>query len=357
VKPILFWCTALSRALSPCLVGKAALRHAAGLVLASQLLACGQPAVPPVRIAISQFPPYEFFYLAQEMGYFRDAGVDVRIVEFQGLADAAHAVRDGRVDAIATTAADLVTLRARDRVDLRAAWVISVSEGADVILGRPNITSLNDLKGRSIGLELDSVGAVVLDSALEQAGLTWAAVQPVGLGQLGGEEALINGRLDALVTYPPVSTRLVKDHGMKVLFDTRAIPGKVLDVLAVRTELSANRADSVRRIIDAYERAKALYAARPAQALQIMARREQTDEETFQRALTDGLRLVEATTQADYMRPGGRLELALGEAAAVMQGIGLIGAAPPAGDMIFRLPEVPKVLHEKRSDQQPPEKK
>ena len=46
---------------------------------------CSPEPKAELRVGINAWPGYEFLYLAQEKGFYRDEGVAVRIIEFNSL--------------------------------------------------------------------------------------------------------------------------------------------------------------------------------------------------------------------------------------------------------------------------------
>lgn len=59
-------------------------------------LGCSPHRAGTLRVGLNSWPGYEFLYLAQEKGYFREEEVDVRIVEFMSLSDARAPTNAGR---------------------------------------------------------------------------------------------------------------------------------------------------------------------------------------------------------------------------------------------------------------------
>ena len=59
------------------------LAAAFGLILV--LASCAPKDPAPLRIGINAWPGYEFIYLAQVQGYYKDVGIAVDIVEFNSL--------------------------------------------------------------------------------------------------------------------------------------------------------------------------------------------------------------------------------------------------------------------------------
>lgn len=287
-----------------------------------------------IQIGINDFPSYELLYLAQEKGFYRDEGVQVRIVEFASLSDAARAFGNKQLDAIATTLVDLVIADQNDPGNMKAGWVLHESTGADTILGGTQVRNINDLYGRRVGLETTSVGLLVLGRALQLHNMALKDVKLVNLDPLSGESALARGEIDALVTYAPYSVRLAKKPGIRKIFDTRAIPGEIVDVLAFSAELVTGRASDIKRIVRAYMRAQSFLREQPEQAIAIMAQRERIDASSFRQVLENDLHLLTAKEQAAYLQSGARLEQQIGLTAEYLQHVGIAKVAPDARRMV-----------------------
>ena len=82
--------------------------------------------------------------------------------------------------------------------------VTDISNGADVILAKPEIQSLKDLKGRRVGVDSTALGAFVITRALGQVGLSPKDIEIVSLGVSEQERAFKQGIVDAVVTFEPV---------------------------------------------------------------------------------------------------------------------------------------------------------
>ena len=289
----------------------------------------------PIQIGINDFPSYELLYLAQEKGFYRDEGVAVRIVEFASLSDAAMALGNKQLDAIATTLVDLVIVNQHDPGSVKAGWVINYSNGADVILAGTQVRNIADLKGRRIGLETASIGLLVLGRALQLNSMEFKDVKLVNLDPLSGESALARGEIDALVTYAPYSERLAKKPGIRKIFDSRAIPGEVVDVLAFSAGLVAERASDIKGIIRADMRAQSFLREQPEQAIAIMSQREHIDAESFRKVLENDLHVLTGQEQAAYLQAGGRLEQYISRTTDFLQRTVQIENAPDARRLVF----------------------
>ncbi|MEI7657395.1 MAG: ABC transporter substrate-binding protein [Phycisphaerae bacterium] len=266
-----------------------------------------RPAPRPLRVAINPWPGYEFASLARAKGFFEQEGVDVRLLELSGLGDCVRAFEREQVDGFFGTVTEVLRSRDQSRRDAQVVMVADYSDGADVILARPDIATVAELRGKRIGIETGSLTAFILARALEEAGLGWLDVRTVHMAAMDMAAAMAERKVDAVVTYPPLSLEIVKcGHGREI-FSTRAIPGEVVDVLAFDESCLKTRGDEVRGFLRAFHRAQEYAAAHPAESMAIMAAREGITPEEFAAALTNGVRMLGQADQARFLGREGSL--------------------------------------------------
>jgi NitT/TauT family transport system substrate-binding protein len=295
---------------------------------------CSPQKPAALRVGINPWPGYEFLYLAQEKGFFREAGLEVRLVEFSCLSDARRAYERGQINALGTTVIEVLQIRDHSPRSPQVVQVVDCSDGADVILARPGIADSASLRGARIGLELASLGVYVLARGLEKGGLSLADVKTVSMDQVSMEDAFRKGELDAIVTYPPVSTRLLRDAKANPLFSSAEIPGEVIDVIAVEAEFSTRHPGEVAKLLRAHHRAVAYAQQDPADACRIMAEREGITPEEFRAVLAGGIRPLSESDQADYLRPDGKLATVIDASARILRQSGQING-PDRGGTAF----------------------
>jgi NitT/TauT family transport system substrate-binding protein len=273
----------------------------------------------PLRIGLNAWPGYEFLYLAQERGFYQDAGVLVQLVEFSSLSDARRAYERGQIDGLGTTVIEVLQAHQVTNRTLQVVDVVDYSDGADEVLVRQG---RKDLRGARIGVELGSLGIYVLVRALESQGLTLSDTTVLNLDQLSMQEAFHAGEIDALVTYPPMSLSIKNTKKTTSLYSSANIPGEVVDVIAIDAAVVAERTEDVRRLLSAFHRAKVFAEREPAIALPIMAAREGITPAEFAATLQDGIKLVSAREQADFLRPGGKIAKVMDTADRIMRSAG-----------------------------------
>ena len=185
---------------------------------------------PSLRVGTNVWPGYEPLYIARNLGHYNDQ--TVRLVECSSASQVIHSFRNNNLEVAALTLDEVLLLK-DNGYDVKIILVTDVSDGGDVILGNAGIRRLTDLHGRQVGAESTALGAYVLTQALRSVGMSVADVNVVPLEVDEHERAFSEGKVDAVVTFEPVSSRLIAGGAVR-LFDSTQIPDQIVDVLAVR---------------------------------------------------------------------------------------------------------------------------
>ena len=277
------------------------------LVLGGGVAGCGPRTRAALRVGITAMPTHEFAYLAQTRCFFEREHVNVRLVEFEYLADARRAYERGQLDGCFCTVFEVLQARANSERSPRIVRVVDCSQGFDAVLARPGIAAVESLSGRAVAVEPGSLNLYVLSRALERHRMSLGATRLVGMnpGEMG--EALRTGAVDAAVTYPPASSAIVTAGLARPIFTSAEIPGEVLDVLAFDASVLASRRADVDAFVRAYDEAVAWTAGHRDEAYRIMAAPERITPAELGASLDTGIELVSASQQDGYFSPGGTL--------------------------------------------------
>lgn len=238
----------------------------AGLALAL-LAGCGEAPQLPLRVGLNPWVGYDPLVLARERGLFDPS--DLRVVELETSSESARQLRNGLIEAAGLTLAEAVELAAAG-IDVRVVAVLSLSRGADAVLARPGIASADRLRGGRIGLEDTALASIMLQRLLEAGGLRRDEVSLVVLPVIEHESALKAGRVDAVITFEPVISRL-SSAGFVVVLDSANMAGEVVDVLVVRADALQARPHQVQVLLDAFEAGRREMLARPVEAANALA--------------------------------------------------------------------------------------
>lgn len=258
------------------------------------LAGCFESPRTPVRIGLVVWPPYEIFFLAQDLGYYDD--LDVELVQYGTPAEALRAYQNGLLDGVAMTT-DFFLQTAAHEEGHRTVLVIDESAGGDVLVAQQGIESAHDLVGRRIALEMSILGQFTLARALHLGGVSIDDVELAFADIPEHEDLFVRGEVDAVVTYEPVRTQLL-DRGAALLFDSSSIPGEIVDVLFVRESLVDGRQDALRGLVDGFFRARDRLLAEPL----LMAERVASREGLTPAQYIAALELVELPDRAENQR-------------------------------------------------------
>ena len=136
--------------------------RARALLAGARAAACASPR-PALRIGTNVWIGSEPLYLARELGRL-DPGA-VQLVEYPSASEVLRAFRNQAIDGMVISLDELFGL-AVDGLQPRIILVVDVSHGADVVVGRRGMRTMQDLKGKSVAVESGALGAFVLSRAL-----------------------------------------------------------------------------------------------------------------------------------------------------------------------------------------------
>jgi NitT/TauT family transport system substrate-binding protein len=238
------------------------------------LVSCGKPAgleetPAPLMLGTNVWPGYEPLYLARELDYFSEHAI--RLVEYSSATQVIQAFRNGAVQAAALTLDEALLLR-QNQIDARVVLINDISDGSDVILGRGEIRTLADLRGKRVGVENTALGAFFLARALQLGAIARDEIQLVTLEVDEHVGAFQNGSIDAVVTFEPVRSALLRE-GASLLFDSSQIPGEIVDVIVVRQQDIPVLQPHLQQLINGWYRALDYLESSPDDACGRMARR------------------------------------------------------------------------------------
>lgn len=236
------------------------------------MTACGVTDEPGLRIATNQWIGYELLYLNETISQNQQSEpLRVQLVELLSNSDSLQALSAGTVDGAGLTLDEVISARAAG-LDLKIVLVFDISAGADVLLARPGITRLEDLRGMRVGVEQTGVGALMLESALKTTRLKATDIKLVSLTADQHLAAFRSGKVDALVTFEPFASQIMAT-GAQRLFDSRAIPDSIVDVLAISTKALQANPKTLRALIVRYFKAMDYLRQNPGEATRMMAPR------------------------------------------------------------------------------------
>ena len=275
-------------------------------LLAAVLSGCAPPErVAPLKIGMSPWPGYELLHVAEAHGFLRAEGVDIQLVDYPSLGDTREAFERGQLDGFASSLVEVLHARHTVEREPVIALVVDYSNGPDVLLARNAVRTVADLRGRKVGVELETVSLFLLARALQQAGISMEELEVVPLTQGQMQASLLRGDVDAVVTYPPVSFAIDHLAGFHTLFSSGDMPRELLDVVSVERSVFEARRDEIEGLRRAWHRAVSFYRADPQAAIATIAARERASPADVARALK-GVELIDGLQQAAFLGTAAR---------------------------------------------------
>lgn len=298
--------------------------------LAPWLAACQQVPPEPLKLGMNAWVGYDPFVLARERGLI-DARA-VKVIELSSSSDTLRNFRNHLLDAACLTLDEVLRL-ADQGADVRVVAVLSESAGADVVMARPAVRDLAQLRGRTLAVEATTVGALMLQRLLQAARLQPADVHLINVEATEHIALLRSGRADAAVSYEPLAGAM-RDEGLVPIFDSRQAPGDIVDVLAVSGQALERQPRQVEALLAGWQRGLAAVQQEPDLSAGLLAPgaglAAQQYMDTFK-----GLRFYNATQSLALVSGQPK---ALGQAserlALTLQTMGLIRESPDWGRLL-----------------------
>ena len=236
-----------------CLVGWGACAIAAPMATA-------KPEPGTFTLGLEPWLGYGQLHVAKAQGIFQKQGLEkVDLVTFNEDKDINAALAAGKVDAAAVATHTAMGMIANG-LKVKVVLLLDQSLTADAIIAGADITSLADLKGRTVAFERGATSDILLHRALAAAGLKWSEITPAPMPANAAGMALVSGKVAVAVTYEPyLSLALGSDSRVHMIYSGKDDPGIISDVLVVRDEVIARRPGQVMALIRSWDAALTHY--------------------------------------------------------------------------------------------------
>ncbi|HEY0838313.1 MAG TPA: ABC transporter substrate-binding protein [Azospirillum sp.] len=166
--------------------------------------------------------------LAERLGYFKDAGLNVEISDFGGGAKSLQALIGGSADVVTGAFDHVIQMQAKNQPIMA---VVELGRFPGIVLASVtkagDIKTVQELKGKKIGVTAPGSSTnFMVNYLLVQNGMKPDDVSFIGVG--GGPSAVAavkRGDIDAISNLDPVMSQLENDGDVKVIADTRTLEG------------------------------------------------------------------------------------------------------------------------------------
>jgi NitT/TauT family transport system substrate-binding protein len=266
-----------------------------GLTLSLAIFAMRPASADPITVGYSDWPGWVAWQVAIDKGWFKDAGLDVKFQWFDYSASM-EAFAAGKIDANCMTNGDTLVTGAGGGKGIMI-MLTDYSNGNDMIVAKPGIKTLEELKGKKVGLEVGLVEHLLLLNGLKKLGMAESDVTLVNSKTNETPQVLASGQVDAIGAWQPISGQAMKSlPGSRPVYTSADAPGLIYDVLAVNPASLNARHDDWMKLLKVWDRV-VHYINDPVtqdDAVKIMAARVGLEPEVY-KPLLKGTHLIDLT--------------------------------------------------------------
>lgn len=231
-----------------------------------------------ITIAATTFPASAPVYVAEEKGFFADEGLDAEVLVYEaGIVTLEDAIA-GKVD-YATVAETPIARKSLENKAFKILMSIAEVDRANYIIARTDrgIESAENLRGKRIGFVPGTTGDFFLHIYLTTSRIPSSAIKEVQLTPDQSASALLEGKVDAVSTWPPFTEELKRKLGDRALvLDEPGLYTMYWNVVT-GARPSAPDVDTSGRLIRAVSKAEEYMETHPAEAIAIAARKCEMD--------------------------------------------------------------------------------
>jgi len=254
--------------LSGCVAGEDA--AAGGADQAGAADASGEWSADTLDVDFATYNPLSL--IVKDQGFLEDTlGDDVEVTWTQsaGSNKANELLRAGAVD-VGSTAGSAALLARSNGSPIKTIDIYSQPEwSALVVPGASDITSVEQLKGKSVAATKGTDPYFFLLQSLDAAGLSQSDVTVQNLQHADGRAALENGSVDAWAGLDPIMAASQAEAGTELLY--RNVDFNTYGFLNATEEFLDTSPDLAQAVVDAYEEARAWAEDNPDETAAILA--------------------------------------------------------------------------------------
>lgn len=226
-----------------------------------------------VTMAFCTWTGYAPMFIAQEQGYFEDAGIDMDIKVIEDESTYASLITKGDIQFLATAQDPNIKMFANG-ADSKYVLTMDESYGADGLVATADIKTLDDLKGKSVALDKSASSYYFFLQALENSSsLTEEDIDVQDMGDTTeAGVAFMGGKVDAAIMWEPeLSNALEEVKGAHTVVTSKDFPDTISDSLVVNADYAEENPEVVEAVEDAWYKAVDYLNENPEEAYEDMA--------------------------------------------------------------------------------------
>jgi NitT/TauT family transport system substrate-binding protein len=165
--------------------------------------------------------------------------IEINVTQINDYIESINQYTSGGYDGCVMTNMDALTIPAAGGVDSTALIVGDFSNGNDGIILKGE-DELSAIEGQRVNLVELSVSHYMLARGLETVGLTERDLTVVNTSDADLVSAYTSDDVTAVATWNPLLSEILKTPDSNLVFDSSQIPGEIIDLMVVNTEVLKN---------------------------------------------------------------------------------------------------------------------
>lgn len=201
----------------------------------------------PLRIEFTQWWGDYTLLVAQEKGFFEKYGVQVEPVYYDIFSKTYPDLASGQLDGALIAVGDTININRSSPMTIIAVYD---NGGDDAVIVGPEINSIEDLKGKTIGLQLGSQYELTVVKMLQSVNMGTDDVTMVSIYPEDALAALESGQVQAASSWEPYSSEALS-KGYKIIYPDEQLH-LFPDTVVFRKSIVDERPDDVRAFLKAW---------------------------------------------------------------------------------------------------------
>ncbi len=258
----------------------------------------------PFNIVIGTWIGFAPFYIADELGFFKEEGVNARLLKIDDQGARRSAFNSGAAQAMADTL-DSFANGVPSGLHGTVIFKIDDSYGGDGIVVRKTIRTIKDLRGKTVAYTQGLPPHFFLLYLLKQEGMTSKDITSLYMDAGDAGAAFVAGKVDAAVTWEPWLSKTRESGQGKVLVTSREHPGLIADIFIINNDIRESRKEDIEKVLKAWFSSLKYIVNKPDQARAIMAKHLGISAEEVP-GMLEGIRLTTYQENLNYFGVGGK---------------------------------------------------
>ena len=280
---------------------------AVAAVLSATMMSTNALAADKIKCAYPFWPGFAPVHLAQELGYFKEEGLEVEEVFDDDRGNVLPALERGDIQCDMRTVGEHQARPSTPETQGTIIGTIDVSLGGDGVVADGATKSSADLKGKIVAVEPNVPARLILQMDLKKHGLTLEDVQVKDIASADAIAVFADPEVAAAGTYEPTLSQAIKasqKEGAHILVSSKDYPGLITDVIVARTENLRANPEMYRKFLRGIYRAVDYIKTNRAEAIAIMAPHFKLTPEEFEETLAN-LAYTSYEEAVDYLGTAG----------------------------------------------------